>query len=82
MVTQLPFTLQAVPAGKMYKLPLGFQVWTIREELLKDFPGTLKKMAGLGYETVEMCSPPGYGTLWKALSTASVYMARMALRAA
>jgi len=61
MVTQLPFTLQAVPAGKMYKLPLGFQVWTIREELLKDFPGTLKKMAGLGYETVEMCSPPGYG---------------------
>lgn len=53
--------LQAVAAAKKYKLPLGFQVWTIREDLLKDFPGTLKKMAAMGYETVEMCSPPGYG---------------------
>ena len=42
------------------KIPLGFQVWTIREALVKDFPGTLKMMAGLGYRTVEMCSPPGY----------------------
>jgi sugar phosphate isomerase/epimerase len=28
---------------------------------LEDFPGTLKMMAGLGYQTVEMCSPVGYG---------------------
>ncbi len=28
--------------------------------LIKDFPGTLKMMAGLGYQSVEMCSPPGY----------------------
>ena len=61
LATQLPFSLSAMPAGKMHKLPLGFQVWTIREELLKDFPGTLRKMAAMGYETVEMCSPPGYG---------------------
>ncbi len=61
LATQWPADLSAMPAGKMYKLPLGFQVWTIREDLLKDFPGTLKKMAGLGYEAVEMCSPPGYG---------------------
>lgn len=61
MAATLPFGVQATPAGKMYKLPLGFQVWTIREELLKDFPGTLRKMAAMGYETVEMCSPPGYG---------------------
>ncbi len=38
----------------------GFQVWTIREELLNDFPGTLEKMAGMGYAEVEMCSPLGY----------------------
>jgi sugar phosphate isomerase/epimerase len=25
-----------------------------------DFPGTLKMMSKLGYQTVEMCSPPGY----------------------
>ena len=42
------------------KLPIGFQAWTIREPLVKDFPGTLKMMANLGYETIEMCSPAGY----------------------
>lgn len=40
--------------------PIGFQSWTIRDVLVKDFPGTLKMMAGLGYQRVEMCSPPGY----------------------
>lgn len=38
----------------------GFQVWTIRKELIEDFPGTLKKMAAMGYTEVEMCSPLGY----------------------
>lgn len=38
----------------------GFQVWTIREKLIADFPGTLKMMAGLDYKEVEMCSPLGY----------------------
>ncbi len=38
----------------------GFQVWTIRKELVNDFPGTLKKMADMGYKEVEMCSPLGY----------------------
>ncbi|MBN1997029.1 sugar phosphate isomerase/epimerase [candidate division KSB1 bacterium] len=38
----------------------GFQVWTIRKELVEDFAGTLKKMAGFGYKEVEMCSPLGY----------------------
>lgn len=38
----------------------GFQVWTIKDDLVKDFPGTLKKMADIGYKEVEMCSPLGY----------------------
>jgi sugar phosphate isomerase/epimerase len=41
-------------------MPIGFQVWTIKDSLVKDFPGTLKKMAALGYQSMEMCSPPGY----------------------
>lgn len=45
---------------KLVKMPLGFQVWTIKDSLIKDFPGTLKMMADLGYKSVEMCSPPGY----------------------
>ncbi|HVU22746.1 MAG TPA: sugar phosphate isomerase/epimerase [Opitutus sp.] len=38
----------------------GFQSWTLREELARDLPGTLKKMAALGYAAVEFCSPHGY----------------------
>jgi sugar phosphate isomerase/epimerase len=48
-----------VKSGSL-QMPIGFQVWTIREQLVKDFPGTLKMMAGLGYQSLEMCSPPGY----------------------
>jgi sugar phosphate isomerase/epimerase len=42
------------------KKPLGFQVWYVKDMLVKDFPGTLKMVAEMGYQTVEMCSPPGY----------------------
>lgn len=40
--------------------PIGFQSWTLRKDLVNDFPGTLKMMAGLGYSDIEMCSPLGY----------------------
>jgi len=53
-------TENAFASAKAKKLPLGFQVWTIKDKLVADFPGTLKMMAGLGYQAVEMCSPPGY----------------------
>jgi sugar phosphate isomerase/epimerase len=45
---------------KPKKMLIGFQSWTIRESLARDFPGTLKKMADMGYQSIEMCSPPGY----------------------
>ncbi len=48
----------AAPLG----LPIGFQSWTVREMLAKDFEGTLRQIAGLGYQAIEMCSPPGYMT--------------------
>jgi sugar phosphate isomerase/epimerase len=62
IASQIPIDLNAGMFDNAVKLPLGFQVWTIKDELIKDFPGTLKKMADLGYQTVEMCSPPGYET--------------------
>jgi len=40
--------------------PIGFQSFALRENIGKDFPGTLKMMSGLGYQEIEMCSPPGY----------------------
>jgi sugar phosphate isomerase/epimerase len=59
LLSHLPHrALAAVLAEE--KFSFGFQVWTIREELIEDFPGTLKKMANMGYSEVEMCSPLGY----------------------
>jgi sugar phosphate isomerase/epimerase len=40
--------------------PYGFQSFAIRDRLSKDFAGTLKEMAAMGYQTIEMCSPKGY----------------------
>ncbi|HEY3369309.1 MAG TPA: TIM barrel protein [Prolixibacteraceae bacterium] len=60
LASQIPMNLQASGGLKALKKPLGFQVWTVKDQLIKDFPGTLKMMADMGYQTVEMCSPPGY----------------------
>lgn len=60
LASQLPKSLQASIRSNALTKPLGFQVWTVKDDLVKDFPGTLKRMADLGYQSVEMCSPPGY----------------------
>jgi len=57
LISQLPFGLTSCSSALK---TFGFQVWTIREQLFQDFPGTLKKMADMGYKEVEMCSPLGY----------------------
>ena len=43
-----PFA-SATPLG----LPLGIQLYSVREQLAKDYPGTLKKLSALGYQEVE-----------------------------
>ncbi len=45
------------------KGPIGFQSWIVRKSIEQDFAGTLKKMAGLGYNSIEMCSPQGYAKM-------------------
>lgn len=60
LATHFPAYSGTKGMGGALQMPIGFQVWTIREQLVKDFPGTLKMMAGLGYQSLEMCSPPGY----------------------
>ena len=52
----MALTLRADPLG----LPIGCQTCPVREALGKDFDGTLKQLAALGYRNIEMCSPPGY----------------------
>jgi sugar phosphate isomerase/epimerase len=59
LLSQMPLNMLAAGlAGE--KLSFGFQVWTIRKDIISDFAVTLKKMADLGYSEVEMCSPLGY----------------------
>ena len=60
LMSQFPLEIIAKSNAGVVKLPVGFQVWTVKDMLVKDFPGTLKMVAGLGYQSVEMCSPPGY----------------------
>ncbi|MBK9389127.1 MAG: sugar phosphate isomerase/epimerase [Bacteroidetes bacterium] len=60
IASRLPGSLETDLFAKTVTLPIGFQVWTIKDKLIADFPGTLKMMYDLGYRNMEMCSPPGY----------------------
>jgi sugar phosphate isomerase/epimerase len=59
-LSQLPKQLLANAAFS--NIPIGFQTWSVKDLLAKDFPGTLKMMTGLGYQLTEMCSPKGYAS--------------------
>jgi sugar phosphate isomerase/epimerase len=48
--------LRANPLG----LPIGCQTWPVRKMVEKDFPGTVQKLARIGFQTIELCSPAGY----------------------
>jgi sugar phosphate isomerase/epimerase len=68
--------LRGAPLG----LPIGVQTWMVREALQKDFTGTLKMLAETGFQTIEMCSPPGYG--WTSLASMSAAEMRKTIEAA
>jgi len=48
--------LRSNPLG----MPIGCQTWPVRESIAKDFPGTIKRLADAGFQTIELCSPAGY----------------------
>jgi sugar phosphate isomerase/epimerase len=50
----------ALAAGKRKLLRIGMQLYTVRRELEKDFEGTLRKVAALGYKEVEFASYFGH----------------------
>ena len=51
-------------AGRMHGdplgMPIGCQTYPVRDILAKDFEGTLRQIAAMGYRTIEMCSPLSY----------------------
>jgi sugar phosphate isomerase/epimerase len=38
--------------------PIGLQLYTVREEVAKDLPGTLRQLAAIGYREVELAGGP------------------------
>ena len=56
LLSAIPLELRANPLG----LPIGCQTWTVRQRIAKDFPGTIKMLAGIGFQSIELCSPLGY----------------------
>jgi sugar phosphate isomerase/epimerase len=44
----------------MAKIPLSLQLYTVRDQTAKDFAGTVRQIAGMGYAGVELA---GYGNL-------------------
>lgn len=56
------FLLQAAATGgalsaKGKKIPVGLELYSVRQDLMKDDVGTLKAVAKMGYECVEFYSP-------------------------
>jgi sugar phosphate isomerase/epimerase len=60
-LAQLPKELFAGAAKN--NMPIGFQSWAVKEMMAKDFTGTLKTMADMGYKLIELCSPKGYAQI-------------------
>src|SRR6478735_10319870 len=60
-LSQLPKELFAGAAAN--DMLVGFQSWSVKEMMGKDFTGTLKTMAGMGYKLIELCSPKGYAQI-------------------
>ncbi len=44
-------------AGSPKKYPIGLELYSVRDELARDLPNTLKTVAGFGYEVVEFYAP-------------------------
>jgi sugar phosphate isomerase/epimerase len=72
-------TLLADPLG----WPVGVQTYPTRETIGKDFAGTLRMLREAGYQSIEMCSPPGFtSTGFGLLATMKAPEMRQTIKAA
>lgn len=59
-------TLQALAKDDVYRANIGLQVYTLRDQLKADAPGTMKAMAEAGYKQAELYGFPKCDDLIKA----------------
>lgn len=64
MINRREFVGAALAAGALHAAPLGMpigcQLYPVRDRIPQDFDGLLKELAQIGFRTIETCSPPGY----------------------
>jgi|ERR1051326_612025 sugar phosphate isomerase/epimerase len=56
----------------MKKIPIGFQLYTVRGEFGRDVPGTLRRLAQIGYEGVEFWGYAGTAKVYKQYSAGAL----------
>ncbi len=44
----------------MARIPIGLQLYSVREDAARDLPGVLRRVAGMGYEAVEFAGYSGH----------------------
>ena len=49
--------LASIVAAKAKKVPVGLELYSVRDQLAKDLNGTVTKVAKMGYDCVEFYSP-------------------------
>ena len=59
-------------AGPSTLIPIGFQLFTVRGELARDLPGTLKTLGQIGYKGVEFWDYGGTPTVYQSYSAADL----------
>ena len=55
MSAMMPFALKAFAASK--SIPVGLELYSVRDELAKDLEGTVRAVAKMGYQCVEFYGP-------------------------
>jgi len=60
----------SLAAGK--RIPIAFQLYTVRGEFSRDVPGTLKKLAEIGYKAVEFWGYAGTPNVYQNYSAADL----------
>lgn len=59
-------------ADRTKTIPIGFQLYTVRGEFSRDVPGTLKKVAQLGYKAVEFWGYAGTPKVYQKYSASEL----------
>jgi len=62
----------SVAGSQSDRIPIGFQLYTVRGEFARDVPGTLKKLGEIGYKAVEFWGYAGTTNVYEKYSAAEL----------